>query len=101
MLDYMACRNQTAEFSLQVRIGINSGQAVAGIVGTTKFHYDIWGDMVNIASRMESHGHPGKIQIARPTYDLIKDQFICQPQGVVHIKGKGQMNVWFVTGERL
>jgi class 3 adenylate cyclase len=101
MQDYMNRREPTADVPLQVRIGINSGPAVAGIVGTTKFHYDLWGDMVNIASRMESHGVPGKIQIARPTYELIQDGFHCEPRGFLEVKGKGEMETWFVTGARI
>ena len=100
MQQYMKSREQTADAPLQVRIGINSGPAVAGIIGTTKFHYDLWGDMVNTASRMESHGRPGKIQIARPTYELIQDEFQCEPQGTVDVKGKGEMDVWFITAGR-
>jgi class 3 adenylate cyclase len=76
---YMKSREQIADTPLQVWIGINSGSSVVGIVGTTKFHYDLWGDMVNTASRMESHGRPGKIQFARPTYEMIQDEFQCEP----------------------
>ena len=86
------------EVKLQFRLGMNSGPAVAGVIGRQKFHYDLWGDAVNIASRMESHGVPGKIQIARPTYDLIKDDFVCVPRGLVEVKGKGQMETWFLEG---
>ncbi|MDX1416846.1 MAG: adenylate/guanylate cyclase domain-containing protein [Candidatus Promineifilaceae bacterium] len=100
MQQYMMHRERTAAIPLQIRIGINSGSAVAGIIGTTKFQYDLWGDMVNTASRMESHGQPGKIQIARPTYELIKEEFHCEPQRTVNVKGKGEMEVWFVTGAR-
>lgn len=100
MQQYMTRREVTADTSLQVRIGLNSGTAVAGIVGTTKFHYDLWGDMVNIASRLESQGQPGKIQITRPTYELIKKAFFCEPQGTLAVKGKGDMDVWFITGMR-
>ncbi|HUF38667.1 MAG TPA: adenylate/guanylate cyclase domain-containing protein [Anaerolineales bacterium] len=82
---------------LQIRIGMNSGEAVAGIVGTTKFHYDLWGDAVNIAARMESHGVPGKIQIARGSYERIKDRFACTSRGQVDIKGKGPMETWFLS----
>ena len=85
---------------LRFRIGINSGSAVAGVIGTAKFHFDLWGDMVNTASRMESHGVPGKIQITEDTYKLINDRFICTARGVVDVKGKGQMTTWFVEGVR-
>ena len=83
---------------LQFRIGVNSGSVVAGVIGQNKFHYDVWSDAVNIASRMESHGMPGRIQIARPTYELIQDEFICEPRGVIDVKGRGEMEAWFLQG---
>lgn len=82
---------------LQIRIGINSGPAVAGVIGTTKFHYDLWGDAVNISARMESHGVPGKIQIGETTFELIKHEFECVSRGIIDIKGKGEMPTWFVV----
>jgi adenylate cyclase len=78
------------------RIGINTGSMIAGVIGRRKFVYDVWGDAVNIASRMESHGMGGGIQITCNTYELIKDDFVCEPRGTVHIKGKGEMEVWLV-----
>jgi len=80
------------------RIGINSGPAVAGVIGQEKFHYDLYGDAVNVASRMESHGVAGKIQITQATYELVKDNFLCEQQGLVEVKGKGTMQTWFVLG---
>ena len=98
MISHVGRHRGPHDVKLQFRLGMNSGSAVAGVIGRQKFHYDLWGDSVNIASRMESHGVPGKIQIARPTYDLIKDDFVCVPRGLVEVKGKGQMETWFLEG---
>jgi guanylate cyclase len=85
---------------IEFRIGINSGPVIGGVIGRQKFVYDLWGDAVNIASRMESQGVPGKIQISQNTYDLIKDQFICEPRGLITVKGRGQMATWYLIAER-
>ncbi len=98
MLDYVHEREIDDDGRLQFRIGINSGPAVAGVVGTTKFHYDIWCDTVNVASRMESQGEPGKVQITGATYELIKDDFVCVPRGTIEVRGRGEMATWFVEG---
>jgi adenylate cyclase len=81
---------------LSFRIGIGSGPVVGGVIGRQKFHYDVWGDAVNMASRMESQGVPGKIQITRDTYELLKDECICVPRGKISVKGKGEMATWFL-----
>jgi len=86
---------------LQFRIGMNCGPVIAGIIGHTKFHYDVWGDTVNVASRMESHGEAGRIQITRPLYELLREEFNCEPRGWIEIKGKGAMETWYVTGPRI
>jgi guanylate cyclase len=86
--------------TISLRIGINSGPVVAGIVGTHKFAYDLWGDVVNTASRMESGGIPGSIQMTPATHDLIRDAFVCAPRGVVTVKGKGEMPTYLLVGRR-
>ena len=83
---------------LQLRIGINSGPVVAGVIGRRKFSYDLWGDVVNTASRMESHGVPGGVQLTDATRDLVRDDFVCEPRGAIDVRGKGQLPVWLVTG---
>jgi guanylate cyclase len=85
---------------LAFRIGINSGPVVAGVIGRKKFIYDLWGETVNLASRMESHGRSRRIQITHSTYELIKDSFDCEALGVIDVKGAGPTKVWHVTGRR-
>jgi len=81
-----------------IRIGINTGSVVAGVVGKKKFAYDIWGDTVNIASRMESNSDPGKINISDNTYQLVKNQYKCTYRGEIQAKNKGMMKMYFVEG---
>ncbi len=87
--------------ALAFRIGINSGPVVAGVIGRKKFIYDLWGDAVNVASRMESQGQSGAIQITRATYELIADDFECEKRGIIAIKGGGELEVWHVLGRRM
>ncbi|MBV8552143.1 MAG: HAMP domain-containing protein [Acidobacteriaceae bacterium] len=85
--------------NLQLRIGLNSGPVVAGVIGTSKFIYDLWGDTVNLASRMESTGVPSEIQVTRSVYERLKDGFEFESRGVVHVKGKGEIEAWILHGQ--
>jgi adenylate cyclase len=83
---------------LQMRIGIHSGEVVAGVIGTHKFVYDVWGDAVNVASRMESHGLPNRIMISAATHARVRGRFRAEPHGMVEVKGKGLMETFFLLG---
>jgi guanylate cyclase len=85
---------------LQLRIGVNSGSVVAGVIGRRKFSYDLWGDVVNTASRMESHGVPGRLHITEATHALVADRFDCESRGMVEIRGKGALTTWLVNEQR-
>src|SRR3990172_8397797 len=98
MRDYVESHTFRDGRRVNFRIGLNSGPVVAGVIGRKKFIYDIWGDAVNTASRMESHGAAGKVQITRETHELIQDEFVCEARGTVNVKGKGEMEVWYVVG---
>ena len=82
----------------ELRLGIHTGPLVAGVIGEKKFAYDVWGDTVNTASRMESSGTPGKINISKSTYDLVIDFFDCEYRGEVNAKNKGEVSMYFVNG---
>ena len=82
--------------SIEVRIGINSGPVVAGVIGKSKYIYDLWGDTVNLASRMESTGVPGAIQVTRAVHDQLRDKFVFEPRGAIDVKGKGQVEAWLL-----
>ena len=86
---------------LELRVGINSGPVIAGVIGRKRFLYDLWGDAVNTASRMESHGTSGRIQITRATKELLEDEFVCEPRGTIPIKGKGEIEAWYLVGRRV
>ena len=81
-----------------IRIGINTGPVVAGVVGSKKFAYDIWGDTVNVASRMESNSQEGKINISHNTYLLINNNYECEYRGEIDVKNKGMMKMYYVNG---
>jgi class 3 adenylate cyclase len=100
MLAYVKRRGFGDVPRISLRVGIHSGPVVAGVIGRKKFIYDLWGDTVNVASRMEHHGSSGRVQITTSSYERIKDDFLCEPRGTVWVKGKGEMPVWHVLSEK-
>ena len=101
MLEYKRQKEASGETPFEIRIGINTGSVVAGIVGLNKFAYDIWGHTVNIASRMESSSEPGKINISGSTYALIKNEFNCTLRGKIKPKGIDEIEMYFVDGVKI
>jgi adenylate cyclase len=83
--------------ALDVRIGVHTGPVVAGVIGTRKFAYDVWGDTVNTASRMESHSAPGRVQVSAQTAKLLEGAFELEPRGAIDVKGKGPMETFFIV----
>jgi adenylate cyclase len=100
MMDAMEQFNQQRHHQLKVRIGISTGSVVAGVIGKRKFLYDLWGDVVNTASRMESHGVAGRIQVTDATQRWLKEMFSLEARGTIEVKGKGEMHTWFLNERR-
>ena len=99
MLDAIERFNQCSGRELKMRIGIDSGPVVAGIIGKHKFFYDLWGDVVNTASRMESHGVAGRIQVTDSVRQQLTELFLLEDRGVIEVKGKGRMRTWFLNSK--
>jgi class 3 adenylate cyclase len=103
-IDMIACVEDYAarhEPELTIRVGIHTGSVVAGVIGTKKFIYDLWGDTVNTASRMESHGVPGRIHVSEATHDLLAGRFEFEKRAPIDVKGKGAMQTYLVIGRRI
>ena len=103
MQEYMNQKNEQRKLKgepvWELRVGIHTGPVVAGVVGRKKYAYDVWGNSVNIASRMESNSEPGKVNVSESTYQLIKDQYNCTHRGQIYAKNIGEIDMYFV--ERL
>jgi class 3 adenylate cyclase len=99
MAAFVEVRNQASAIKWRIRLGIHSGTVVAGVVGKRKFAYDIWGDAVNIAARMEAAAHAGRVNLSAYTYDLVREHFECEYRGKIEVKGKGRIDMYHVIGE--
>lgn len=97
MMDFAQGYPMGENHTLCLRIGINTGPVVAGVIGTKKFSYDLWGDAVNIASRMESHGLVNRIQVSEDTYLQLKDTYLFEDRGYLQIKGRGEMRAFLLA----
>jgi class 3 adenylate cyclase len=100
MMRFVQHFNTGREFPLRLRTGIHTGPVIAGVIGTKKFSYDLWGDTVNTASRMESHGLPGHIHVTQATYERLRGRYAFVERGRIPIKGKGEMTTYLLEGRR-
>jgi len=98
MMDSLAAFNERNGYKLQMRVGVNSGGVVAGVIGKHKFIYDLWGDTVNTASRMESQGVPGRVQITDVTRRRLGEQFLLEERGIIEVKNIGDIHTWLLVG---
>lgn len=98
MMEVLESYNEVSRHNLQMRIGLDTGTVVAGVIGIRKFVYDLWGDVVNTASRMESDGVAGRIQLTESTRRRLSVPFMFEPRDPIYVKGKGEMRTWFMTG---
>lgn len=101
MMDHVAHMPPRGVTPLRLRVGIHTGPVIAGIIGRHKFNYDLWGATVNLASRMESHSLPGRIQVTATTRQRLADRYHFEPRGPIEVKGMGQVDTWFLTGRRV
>jgi len=98
MIEALQRFNERSGHALQVRVGVASGAVVAGVIGKRLYVYDVWGDAVTIASRMESHGVAGRVQVADSTRRLLGEPFALEERGALAVEGQGEMTTWFVAG---
>jgi adenylate cyclase len=101
MQQELACFNEKTSQAFDIRVGIHVGSAVAGVIGTKKFVYDIWGDTINTASRMESHGIPGQIHVSEQTFELLRDKYFFVERGIIDVKSKGKMRTFLLKRKKV